>query len=349
MGTTPTYDRLRTGLGFAATELGSVLDPEQAPVADRLAALGEQLLTPPSRWRRNRPVRGIYLHGPVGRGKTWLVDELLAQLPGLPGLRIHAFEAARRLHAGVARHSEQPGAIDRAVHDLPDGSRVVFLDELHAHDPGDAMLLTRVVQATVDAHAVLVTTSNYPPTGLLPSPALHHVVQPLIDALEEHCAVVELSGGPDHRVLGHGGGRPGWSSGSWLLPGSAAQLAGADLAVPQPGDRAKVRIGTQELWVDAVDDTTVHLGWDELCGGTVSVGDLAGLADRFTAVVLARVPAAVQTNRDERRRFADLIDLCWDRDTRLVVLSRHLSDEVLDPDAPDHARTASRLSLLRAS
>jgi len=349
VGTSESFRELRAGLEQAATALGSVLDPEQAPVADRLAVLGEQVLAPPSRWRRHRPVRGVYLHGPVGRGKTWLVDELLAQLPGLPVLRIHAFEAARRLHAGVARHSGQAGAIDRAVSDLLGGSCVVFLDELHAHDPGDAMLLTRVVRATVDAHATLVATSNYPPAGLLPGPGYHHVVQPLITALEEHCDIVELQGGPDHRALGHGGGRPGWSSGSWLRPGSAAQLAGTGLPVPQPGDRARIRVGTQDLWVDAVDDTRVHIGWDELCGGTVSVGDLAGLAERYAAVVLARVPATGATGPDERHRFADLVDLCWDRDTRLVVLSRHPFYEVLDPDAPDHARTASRLSLLRAS
>lgn len=341
---------VRRGFDDAAAALGSVLDPEQQPVADRLAHLGAQVLAPTATrrwWRRAPVVRGVYLHGPVGRGKTWLVDALLTRLDGVAVLRVHAFEAARRLHAGVARHSGTPGAVDRAVADLVGGARVVLLDELHAHDPGDAMLLARVVRAVTGSGAVLLATSNYPPEGLLPSPQHHHLVLPLIEALHAHCDVVALEGGPDHRALGHGGGRPGWSSGGWLQPGSPAQLAALGLTAPSPGDRARTRVGGRDLWADAVDGDRVHVGWDELCGGTTSVGDLAALTDRFRTVVLGRVPTRSGTTPDERRRFADLVDVCWDRDTRLVVLAAGAPAEVLDPAATDHARTASRLSLLR--
>lgn len=351
MGDSLTVQRLRAGLDAGAVGLGSVLDLEQEPVADRLAVLGHEVLDPRRvrPWRRRRGVRGVYLHGPVGRGKTWLVDELLVQLPDVVVLRVHAFEAARRLHAGVAQHSGRPGATDRAVFDLLGGAQVVFLDELHAHDPGDAMLLTRVVRATFDAGSVLVATSNYPPHGLLPDPRFHHLVLPLVAALQQHCDVVALEGGPDHRALGHGGGRPRWSSGAWFRPGSPAQLAGAGLIAPQPGDRARVRVGARDLWADAATETVVQLGWEELCGATVSVGDLAALLDRFTTVVLARVPTTDHSTPDERRRFADLVDLCWDRDTRLILLTAHAPEQVLDPEATDHARTASRLSLLPSS
>lgn len=339
---------LRAGFDDAATALGSVLDPEQRPVAVRLAELGQRVLAPtPGRWWRRGPLaRGMYLHGPVGRGKTWLVDELLAQLGDVAVLRVHAFEAARRLHAGVARHTGAPGATDRAVADLIGDARVVFLDELHAHDPGDAMLLTRVIQAVTAAGAPLLATSNYPPDGLLPDPRYHHLVLPLVTALHVHCDVVALTGGPDHRGLGHGGGRPGWSSGGWLQPGSPAQLAGLGLVAAEPGDRARIGAGARDLWVDAVNAAGVQVGWDELCAGTTSVGDLADLTERYRTLVLARVPHRTASTPDERRRFADLVDVCWDRDTRLVVLSAHPPHHVLDPTATDNARTASRLSLL---
>ncbi len=76
------------------------------------------------------------LHGPVRRGKTWLVDVLLDQLPAQGVLRLHAYDDARHLHAQVARHAGASGATDRAVPALLDGVRLLFLDELHAHDPG---------------------------------------------------------------------------------------------------------------------------------------------------------------------------------------------------------------------
>lgn len=161
-----------------------------------------------------------------------------------------------------------------------------------------------------------------------------------------HCDAAALTGGPDHRGLGHGGGRPGWSNGGWLQPGSSARLAGLGLLAAEPGDRARIRAGARDLWVDAVNAARVQVGWDELWGGTSSVGDLADPAERYRTLVLARVPGRTPRTPDERRRFADLVDVCGDRHTRLVVLSAHPPHHVLDPTATDNARTGSRVSLL---
>ncbi|WP_168800398.1 AFG1/ZapE family ATPase [Cellulomonas telluris] len=81
--------------------------------------------------------------------------------------------------------------------------------------------------------------------------------------------------------------------------------------------------------------------------GPTSTGDLLELADRYRTLVLAGVPALSSATEDARRRFADLVDVCWDRDVRLVVLAARGATETLDAGVTDHARTASRLSLLR--
>jgi len=331
-----------------------VLDPEQRRPADRLAALGAQVLRPrpaiAGLWHvptRHRGRSGIYLHGPVGRGKTWLVDVLLDQLPSGTALRLHAFDAARRLHRVIAEHAGGRGGIDAAITDLLGDSRVLFLDELHAHDPGDAMLLSRLVRALPQRGVRLLATSNYAPTGLLPDPRHHHLVLPLVAALERTCEVLEVAGPVDHRALGHGGARPGWSSGAWLTPGSAAQLAALGLATALPEDRRQVRVGGRPLWTLAAADGVVHLHFAELCEAPTSTGDLLELADRYRTLVLAYVPALSSATEDARRRFADLVDVCWDRDVRLVVLAARDATETVDTSVLDHARMASRLRLLQ--
>lgn len=346
---------LRVGFDRAATALGSVLDDEQEPVADRLALLGAQLHSSDRRrWGfrqgfRPRPPSGVYLHGPVGRGKTWLVDVLLHQLPADGVLRLHAYESARSLHREFARQSGAPGATDRAVDILLDGVRLLFLDELHAHDPGDAMLLSRLVRALPARGAVLVATSNYPPQGLLPDPRHHALVLPLIGALRQHCDLLKVAGPVDHRTQGHGGARPGWSSGAWAHPGSASQRSALGLAVPDVTDRVRLTVGGRPLWALAEHGRCVQFDFAELCGGTTSVGDLLELADRYNTMVLAHVPPLATVTPDVRRRFGNLVDVLWDRDLRLVVLATGPPLQILDADLADSERMRSRLQLLQAS
>ena len=339
---------LRAGFQRAAAALGSVLDVEQAPVADALAALGAEV-TRPARarwWTRRRQPAGLYLHGPVGVGKTWLVDVLLDQLPEGAYRRVHVYAAARALHAGIAARCGQPGALDAAIAEVVGGARLVFLDELHAHDPGDAMILSRLLLALPEHGATLVATSNYPPAGLLPGERHHRLVLPLIAAIEACCAVVELDAGIDHRAAGHGGARTGFCSGAWAIPGSPAQLAHLHLAAPEPGDRTRLTVAGRALWAASADGGVLHVRFDELCQRPTSVGDLLELTERYPTIVVAGVPLLASVDEHARRRFADLIDVAWDHDTRLVILTAHPIEQVLDAAITDRARTASRLSLL---
>jgi len=340
---------VRDAFDAAAAALGSHLDPEQRAAADRLADLGAGLQAglragPDSR------ATGVYLHGPVGRGKTWLADVLLAQLPDGTATRLHAYDAARQLHRGIARRSGGRGGLEAAVDDVVDGARVLLLDELHAHDPGDVMLLSRFLRALPPRGVRLVATSNHSPEGLLPDPRHHHLVLPLVRALRETCVVVEVAGPVDHRTLGHGGARPGWSSGAWLVPGGPAQVAAAGLAEPAPGDRVVLQVGgrpLRALGLDARDGGAVHLHFDDLCDAPTSTGDALELAERYRTLVLAGVPALSTVGEQARRRFADLVDVCWDRDVRLVVRSATPPREALDAGVRDRERLVSRLSLLR--
>lgn len=356
---------LREAFDRAARDLGSALDREQQPAADVLAAVGASLLDVPpvggaGRRLRRPPVRGAYLHGPVGRGKTWLVEvlagHLATHLPAGAVLRVHAYEAARRLHRAVAARAGTGGGLDGAITDLLAGARVLFLDELHAHDPGDAMLLSRLLRALPERGVVLLATSNYAPAGLLPDPRHHHLVVPLVAALEATCHVVAVDGAVDHRAAGRGGARPHWCTGAWLAPGGAVQLAAAGLAAPDPSERRQLVVGGRPLRVLAADpldhdderaDPAVHLHFADLCEQPTSVGDLLELTDRYRTVVLAGVPAPAAAAADAWRRFANLVDVCWDRDVRLVVLAAEEPRCVLDLPVTDGDRVLSRVSLLR--
>lgn len=343
--------------------LGSTLDAAQRPAADALcvAASAAGLTADGTRPHRSAP-RGVYLHGPVGRGKTWLVEVLTTQLPSGAVLRLHAYEAARRLHRGIAAHSGTRGGLDAAINAVVGEARALYLDELHAHDPGDAMLLSRLVRALPARGVVLLATSNYAPADLLPDPRYHHLVLPLVEALTATCVVVDVDGGVDHRALGHGGARPRWCTGAWLATGTSAQLAALGLAAPDPAQRRQLLLGGRPLWALAADphpeeddddgdgsvrpEPTAHLHFSELCERPTSVADLLELTDRYRTIVLVGVPPVTASVADAWRRLANLVDICWDRDVRLVVLAADGAECALEMPITDGARMYSRLSLL---
>ncbi|SOB84713.1 cell division protein ZapE [Streptomyces sp. 1331.2] len=345
---------MRGHFHHAAQQRGFTLSQAQHAAVDRLGRLAGELAR--SAWRLRRPPRHLYLWGPVGRGKSWLVDTFLDGLATPHKRRLHFHDFFRRLHESVAQPSaaqqdtgdkHQGAAVDRAVDELLDGCRILVFDEFHAHDAGDAMLVARLFRTLLERRITLVTTSNYPPTGLMPDPLYHHLFEPTIALIEERMDVLDVSGPVDfRREPRRQEVSQRFATGALLRPG---QEAAAGLTPPGPGEAAPVAVHHRDLPARAVRDDLVWFGFEELCEGRTAVPDYLALAERFPTLVLADVPALVAATRDARQRFANLVDVCCDRDVRLVLIG---TDPMtgLAPGSPiqrDLDRTASRLALLR--
>ncbi|WP_316520645.1 cell division protein ZapE [Kitasatospora brasiliensis] len=352
------YQAMREHFHRAADQRGFTLAPAQQAAAERLSRLAGELARPA--WRLRRPPRHLYLWGPVGRGKSWLVDTFLDGLPTPDKRRLHFHDFFRRLHQGVARHDAGPrqsardgAAVDRAVDDLLGDCRILVFDEFHAHDAGDAMLVARLLRTLLERRITLVTTSNYPPAGLMPDPIHHHLFEPTIRLIEERMDVLDVAGPVDFRRLAPAQDRPApsdlrFATGAVLRPG---QEAAAGLTPPGPEEAAPVTAHHRELPARAVREAEglVWFGFDALCEGRTAVPDYLALAERFPTLVLDGVPPLAEAGSDGRQRFANLVDVCCDRDIRLILIG---ADPMtgLDPGSPlqrDLDRTTSRLALLR--
>ncbi|MFJ9691853.1 cell division protein ZapE [Kitasatospora sp. NPDC101183] len=332
----------------AADQRGFTLAPAQLAAAERLSRLAGELARPA--WRLRRPPRHLYLWGPVGRGKSWLVDTFLDGLATPHKRRLHFHDFFRRLHQGVARHSAPDvSAVDRAVDDLLGDCRLLVFDEFHAHDAGDAMLMARLMRTLLERRITLVTTSNYPPAGLLPDPIYHHLFEPTIALIEERMDVLDVAGPVDFRRLAPAGERSAalrFATGAVLPAGREPSLG---LTPPSPEEAAPAPAHLRDLPARAVREGLVWFSFEALCEGRTAVPDYLALADRFPTLVLDGVPPLLEAGADGRQRFANLVDVCCDRDIRLILIG---ADPMigLDPGSPlqrDLDRTASRLALLR--
>ncbi|MFC4603723.1 cell division protein ZapE [Rhodococcus kronopolitis] len=313
----------------AAAAAGFQLDHGQRAVADRLAAA------------TLRGGGGVYLWGPVGRGKTWLMDTFRGGLVGRSTRRVHFHEFFRQLH----RLTHELG-IERALASLLGDCDVLFFDEFHVHDVGDGALLTRLVQLLGDRGVALVVTSNYPPDGLLPNPLFHDWFLPTIAELTSRLDVIELAGDRDYR-LGERT-RGGFASGRYLPDADA-------LDVPHPHERTAVGLDAgRAITARAVRGELVWFDFDDLCERPTSAQDYLGLVAIHRRWVVSGVPSIGRATPDGVQRFCTLVDVLHDRDASLTVVGSdwrtpdrtHVDGG--DPEAvPDLARARSRLALLR--
>ncbi|MFJ3403209.1 cell division protein ZapE [Promicromonospora sp. NPDC090134] len=351
-----------TPIRDAAGAAGYVLDAAQLAAAEHLEDLLHTLDARPGHARRD-VVHGAYLWGPVGRGKTWLLDRFHARAGGP---RFHFHEFYRALHAEVWARTGTPDAMDRALDALLGDSRVLCFDELHLHDAGDTMLLSRALRTLLGRGVTLVATSNYPPQGLLPDPLFHELAEPLIALLGSSLDVLRVDGPVDYRELRAPAVRPdaaagadaatradagGWRAGSALPPGPAG-LAGAGLTRPTADEAADVPLGGgRSVRALRASDGLVWFDFAGLCAAPVSALDLLSLAERFDRWVVSDVVPFADCRISTQQRFVNLVDVLYDRDLPLVLTAPGPLDEVLAvpagrPAPPDLARATSRLRQL---
>ncbi|WP_199439819.1 cell division protein ZapE [Umezawaea beigongshangensis] len=331
----------------AAAGAGFVLDDAQALVAERLGRLVSEVSRHRGRFRK--PPRGVHLWGPVGRGKSWLASVAFDAADVEGKRRLHFHDFFRDFHAAYSRHRAADLAVDLAVAELLDGCRFLCFDEFHVHDPGDAVLLGRLLRSLFERRVVLLTTSNHPPGGLLPEPLYHHLVEPTVALLEREVDVVELNGPVDHRrQRGPGGPRSGFERGAYLCPGTGQQVRALGLAPPSADEARVLEVGGRALRAAAVREDLVWFDFSELCAGPTSAADYLPLADDFPTWVVSGVPRLGDVDEQAAQRFAYLVDVLCDRDARLVLVGEAPLAEVLRGNrAPrDVDRLESRLSLL---
>ena len=346
-------------------------DDGQAAVVGRLDAIAAELVRR-SRWTRPsrslfarwlspgssevRGVRGLYLWGGVGRGKTLLCDRFFAHLPFEDKRRMHFHRFMQRIHADLRALGRVEDPLPRIADDWAGRARLLLLDEIHVNDITDAMLLGGLLTALFKRGVTLVTTSNVPPEGLYRDGLQRARFLPAIAQIRGHATVLEMPGEDDYR-LGHMEresiyvvGRRGGDGHMDADTRSAMRAHYERLGDGAEAEAASVVVNGRELPVRGVASDIVWFDFATLCGTPRSTEDYSDIADEFKTVLVSGVPVLDRHSDDEARRLVNLVDELYDRRVKLVVSAEAEADALYAGErlAFEFRRTASRLAEMRS-
>ncbi|RVW05677.1 cell division protein ZapE [Rhodococcus xishaensis] len=285
---------------MAAEELGFTLDDAQRRAVDALASAD----------------RNLYLWGPAGRGKSWLMATYFEALPTDRKRRIHFHEFFHDLHLAIRRNRND---LTAALGDLLGTLDVVCFDEFHVHDPADGKFIARLLPALLDRKIRVILTSNYPPQSLLPNPLFHDDFVPTIELIERTLTIVAVDGPVDYRTTSSH--EAGFAAGLWVSPGSPKQVEQLGLNPPNPHEHMTLAPAGHPVYVRRAADGWLWIEFADLCGRTTAPADYLALARDFQKWVISNVPDLATAGREPAQRFANVIDVLYDRDVSPVFLA----------------------------
>jgi cell division protein ZapE len=337
------------------------LDAGQEAVAGRLGSLAAALEKQKSQGFLGRltakdkgpAVKGLYIWGAVGRGKTMLLDLFFERAPGNRKRRVHFHAFMQDVHARIhaARKSlEANDAIAQAAQAIAAEAKLLCLDEMQIADIADAMIVGRLFETLFKQGTIIVTTSNLPPGSLYQDGLNRQLFVPFIKLMEAHLYVAHLDGPTDYRL----GRVKGYETFITPLgPEASRQLQNIWQRLTDSESGAPVDIGVlgRKLRIPQAVRGCARFSFADLCEAPLGAPDYLALANSFQTVFIENIPALGPEKRNEAKRFVLLMDTLYDARRHLVVTSAEPPGRIYP--AGDHRfefnRTVSRLQEMQSA
>jgi cell division protein ZapE len=356
--------------GIAAGRIES--DPAQLAIVDMMARLEARIAQHrlarkssslgwlfASRERALPPIKGLYIYGEVGRGKTMLMDLFFEASRVVRKRRAHFHEFMLDVHERIyalrqemklGEHADED-PIRLVADELAEQAWLLCFDEFHVTDIADAMILGRLFKQMFERGVVVVATSNVPPDELYQDGLNRALFLPFIAMLYEYMEVVRLAARTDFR-LEKLAGLP-----VWYVPDDAAADAKLDdawrrLAGGHQGAAVELALKGRAVHVPHAFMGVARFTFHDLCEQPLAAADYLRIAHEYHTVILDHVPVMNYDNRNAAKRFIILIDTLYDLNVKLIASAAAEPDALYQADegfeAQEFKRTASRLIEMRS-
>ena len=300
--------------------------------------------------------RGIYIWGGVGRGKSMLMDVFFESLPFKKKRRahFHAFmlDVHGRIHAWrrQTKKSSEDTPVEIVARQIADEVSLLCLDEFQVHDVADAMILSQLFTALLEAGVWVVATSNRPPESLYQGGLQRDRFMAFIDLLNARLEIVELAGHDDYRL------NQLHSLQSFYLTPLNKKTEERFNAVfeafcyPAAPEWRMIEVQGRQIQVRVAAGNIARFHFDDLCKKALGAADYLAIATQFHTVMLEGIPAMMPEMRNEAKRFVTLIDALYERRVKLICSAAAAPEKLYESGdgSFEFERTASRLAEMQS-
>ena len=345
VGRDPAQERIAAALDRLTDEISAKRLAKKSSALGWLFARGKQ---------PREAVKGLYIHGGVGRGKTMLMDMFFELLPVRRKRRVHFNDFMADVQDRIQKHRQarkdgtvkEDDPIPPVARTLAEEAWVLCFDEFSVTDIADAMILSRLFSALFANGVVLVATSNVAPQDLYHDGLNRQLFLPFISLLERNADVMTLDAEKDFRQekLNR---LPVYVTPDDEAADRALDEAWQAVTRGKPVAEVTLTLKGRHLVVPRAAGDVARFSFADLCEKPLGARDYLAIAARFSTVFIDHVPVLGEGKRNEAKRFILLIDTLYDQHMRLVMSAAAEPSQLYTArrgtEVFEFERTASRL------
>jgi len=324
-------------------------DEHQANVIKHLQLLHQELEQSLSKkWFGKKPkLKGLYLWGSVGIGKTWLMDLFFESLTLKRKWRIHFYDFMREVHDQLQRYQGNQDPLEKIAKTYAQKTRVLCFDEFFVSDIADAMILGKLFESLFKEKIIIIATSNVAPDDLYKSGLQRERFQQAINLIKKNMDILHLATHKDYRL------RELEEAGVFFYPPDHIKLKQlfSQLAHGKIHDQKDIYLYDRPIQTIAYADNIIWLDFKKLCHIPRSQMDYLSIARRWSTVIIDNLNLITEKETNTARYFINLIDILYDLKTTLI-LNSNIDIHHIYPKGEltfEFQRTKSRLTEMQST